>query len=109
MSRVPQVGGFDILPLIYIALIAALMFAPMFLGRRPAPPASDEPGSDDGPGRGPKPPPDGSNSPTGGLPLLDAEQSRTRRREHGRATLRLPGPRREREHERPPAPTPTQQ
>src|SRR6266568_3106191 len=76
-------GGVDFLGLVYLGIVLAVVFAPVLLARRTSPPASD-PGSDDGPGRGPRRPTDPPNSPRGGVPLPDADQSRTRLRDHVR-------------------------
>jgi hypothetical protein len=46
--------------------------------------------SDDGWGRGPKLPPMPPTPPRGGIPLLDAEQSRIRLREPGRLSELVP-------------------
>jgi hypothetical protein len=99
VAKVPHVGGFDLLPLVCIGIIFAMMFVPMFIGGRAAPPDTPDPGSDEGPGRGPRRPPDRPNGPQGGVPLPDAVQSKARRRDHGRLTLRVPGQRRERRHD----------
>jgi hypothetical protein len=99
MAKVPHVGGFALLPLVYIGIVLAVMLVPMYLGRRAAPPDSPDSGSDDGPGKGPKRPPHQPILPGGGLPLPDAVQSRTRRRDHGRLKLRMPGHRRDRRHD----------
>jgi hypothetical protein len=98
MSSVPRVGGFNLLPLIYIALVLAMVVVPIFLGRRASREEPPDPGSDDGPGRGPRRPPPRPKLPLGGLPLPDAVQSRTRLRGNGRIVRTL-NPRRERIHE----------
>src|SRR5215472_7661349 len=76
-------GGVDLLGLAYLAIVLAVIFAPVLFARRSKPLDSD-PGSDDGPGLGPRRPPDRPSSPLGGLPLPDADQSRTRLRDHVR-------------------------
>jgi hypothetical protein len=72
-----------------LGCVAVLMFpalkdSPTDRDRR-----SDNDG-DDGWGRGPKRPPSPPEPPRGGIPLLDAEQSRIRLREHGRLSEQLP-------------------
>jgi hypothetical protein len=99
MAKVPHIGGFDLLPLVYLGIILAVMLVPMYISRRAAPPDTTDPGSDDGPGRGPRRPRDRPDRPQGGLPLPDAVQSRIRRRDHGLLKLRIPGPRRDRRHD----------
>src|SRR6476619_4221796 len=76
-------GGVDLLGLAYLATVLAVIFAPVMFARRAKAPDSD-PGSDDGPGKGPRRPPHRPSSPLGGLPLPDADQSRTRLRDHVR-------------------------
>jgi len=68
-------------------LLAALAVAPMFCYRTFGhfPNSSDDDGSG-GSGSDPPPPPPGP--PQGGPPLPDAEQARTRRRDHRRPRLR---------------------
>lgn len=80
-----------------LSLFAAIWFmlSPAILFPAPGPP-SEPPGSGGGGGGGPPEPPSRPDSPAGGIPLADAEQSRRRVREHQR-----PGPRRPRP--RPPA------
>ncbi len=73
--------------------IPALMFVPALLYRTPG----SSGGSDDdggGGGRGPDRPPASPLKPRGGLPLPDAEQARTRVRDHRPAKLREAQPRR---------------
>ena len=76
-------GGVDWLGLVYLGIVLAVIFAPVLFARR-AKPLDSDPGSDDGPGTGPRRPPDRPSSPVGGLPLPDADQSRTRLRDHVR-------------------------
>lgn len=67
----------------------------------PSPNRRPEGESDDGWGRGPKPPPKPPKPPRGGIPLPDAVQARVRLREPGRLSERLPS--RERRPAREPA------
>jgi len=99
MPRQSTVGGFDLLGLIYVALVVAAILLPMMLGRRAKPPDSDEPGSDEGRGRGPRrphDPPPPSLPPS--VPLPDAEPSRTRMRDHAASGRRARARRARREH-----------
>lgn len=87
-----------LLTLVFLT-IPGLMLVPALLYRRPggSPDSSDE---DGGGGGGPGPPrPARPPRPRGGVPLPDAEQARTRIREHGR---RLTGGRRVRRPAREP-------
>ena len=80
------IAGVHLLGLMCVAvlLLPALRDNPSVPERR-----SDSDG-DDGWGRGPKRPPTPPAPPGGGIPLLDAQQSRTRFREAGRLSDRLP-------------------
>ena len=83
-SALPQVA----FGLLWIALLlAALAVAPVVCYHAFAPfqDSSDDKGGG-GPGVGPPPPPPGP--PGGGIPLPDADQARTRTRDHNRPTLR---------------------
>jgi len=95
-----MIAGMHLLGLVCagVLIIPALRDNPEF------PPRSD-PGSDGGWGRGPDKPPAPRDPPRGGgVPLLDAEQSRIRLRDHRKLTeLR---PRRERRPVREPERTP---
>lgn len=74
--------------LVWVALLlAALAVAPVFCYRTLGhfPNSSDDDGGG-GPGSDPPSPPPGP--PHGGPPLADAEQARTRRRDHGPPSLR---------------------
>jgi hypothetical protein len=74
-------------------LLAALAAGPVFCYHTFASfPGSSEGDGGDGPGSGPPPPPPGP--PRGGAPLPDADQARTRRRDHIRPNLRGVSPRR---------------
>lgn len=73
---------------IAVLLIPALKDNPGTPGRR------QEGESDDGWGRGPKPPPKPPTPPRGGIPLPDAVPARVRLREHGRLADHLPRPER---------------
>jgi hypothetical protein len=99
-------GGVDLLGLAYLAIVLAVIFAPVLFARRSKPLYSDA-GSDDGGGVGPRRPPDRPSSPLGGLPLPDADQSRTRLRDHIRPADRSPVRSREPAHrpDRPPTRT----
>jgi len=97
-------GGVDVLGLVYLALVLAVIFLPMVLGRPGPPPGQSESDSDDGGGNDPWRPPPPSNSPGGGIPLEDSEPARVRLRGHDRLADLLPawGRRRSREpHPRP--------
>ena len=94
----------DLLGLAYLAIVLAVIFAPVLFARRSKPLDSDA-GSDDGGGVGPRRPPDRPSSPLGGLPLPDADQSRTRLRDHVRPADRSPV--RPREPAHPPGRRPT--
>jgi hypothetical protein len=73
--------------LVGLACVAVLMFPA--LKDSPAPSESPRDGEgEDGWGRGPKVPPPPPGSPRGGIPLLDAEPSNVRLREHGRLSER---------------------
>jgi hypothetical protein len=68
-------------------LLTALAVAPVFCYQTSAPFRDSSDGDGDGgPGGGPPPPP--PPSPRGGAPLPDADQSRARRRDHNRPSLR---------------------
>jgi hypothetical protein len=72
------------LGLLWVALLlAAAAVAPVFCYHTFTPfKGSSEGDGGDGPGSGPPPPP--SSPPRGGDPLPDADQARTRRRDHNR-------------------------
>jgi hypothetical protein len=108
MPSEPQSGGVDVFGLVYLALVLAVIFLPMVLGRPGPPPGQSDSDSDGGGGNGPGPPPPPSNTPGGGIPLEDAEPARARLRGHDRLVDLLPGPsgRRSREPHRTPIRTP---
>ena len=91
MPSGPQIGGVDVLGLLYLALIFGVIFLPMVLGRRGSSGDSDS-DSDGGGGGGkgpwrPRPP---SSPPRGGIPLDDAEPGRVRLRGHERLADLVP-------------------
>jgi hypothetical protein len=72
-------------------VVGALVLAPVSCFRSAGPPPGPaDDGGDGGTDRPPPPP----NEPLGGVPLLDAEQSTTRVRDHGRPQFRHRRPRR---------------
>jgi hypothetical protein len=87
LSLVPgksQVGGINLPELVYVAFVLAVAFMPVLLRRRgPSSDDSDSDSDDGGWGKGP-PPPTPPDAPRGGIPLDDAEPSRTRLRGHER-------------------------
>ena len=85
----------------WLLVIPALLLVPILLYRPSGPPPG--PSGDDGGGPGSEPPSPAPMRPHGGIPLLDAEQSRVRVRDHVRPPLTDRGPRRP---AREPAPTP---
>ena len=95
-----MIAGLHLLGLVCAAvlIIPALRETPDFPPNRP------DPGSDDGWGRGPSAPPKPPDPPRGGIPLLDAEQARTRLRDHRKLSEQLP--QRERRPAREPERTP---
>jgi hypothetical protein len=76
----------------WLLVIPALILVPILL-YRPAGPPPGPSGDDDG-GARPEPSPPAPPRPDGGIPLPDAEQSRTRVRDHSRPRLTERGPRR---------------
>jgi hypothetical protein len=95
-----MIAGMHLLGLVCAAvlILPALREGPEF------PPHHSDPGSDDGWGRGPNPPPEPPTRPGGGIPLLDAEPARVRLRDHRKLSEQLP--RRERRPAREPDRTP---
>lgn len=89
MPRSSQVGGVDLPGLLVLVITLAVAFAPLLLGRRASPGPSDAE-SDDGHGGGPPPPRRPPNSPSGGIPLQDAQPARVRLRNHDRLSELLP-------------------
>ncbi len=93
-----EAGG----PWLAVTLVA-LIGTPLVCFRRGAAGPWDSGSGPDGPG--PDEPPSPWRPPGGGgIPLRDAEQSRTRLRDHGRAALGRPGARRESREPRPTRP-----
>jgi hypothetical protein len=90
MPSDPKIGGVDILGLVYLALVLAVIFLPIVLGRSGPPPGQSGSDSDDGGGNGPWRPPPPPNNPGGGIPLKDAEPARPRLRGHDRLFDLLP-------------------
>lgn len=74
-------AGKELLSLLFFVGVIALMFVPRLLYRRadPSPGPSE---SDGGGGSGPGPSPPSPAAPRGGIPLPDADQARTRARDH---------------------------
>jgi hypothetical protein len=72
-----------LLPPVFLCGVAALMLVPglLYRGSGSSPGPSD---SDGGGGSGPRRPPRPPESPRGGIPLPDADQARTRARDHSR-------------------------
>ena len=86
-----QHGGVDLAGLLYLAIVLAVLFLPVLLGRGSSPPPGPDSESDDGWGKDPPQPPGFSPSaPSGGIPLADAEPARVRLRGHGRLRDRIP-------------------
>jgi hypothetical protein len=75
--------------LLGLVCVAALMIPA--LREPPAPPRSQDEGSDDGWGNNPRTPPRPNDVPGGGLPLPDAAPARVRLRDHRPLHERLPG------------------
>ena len=99
-----QHGGVDLAGLLYLAIVLAVLFVPVLLGRGSVPPAGPDSESDGGWGKDPPQPPGFSPSaPRGGIPLADAEPARVRLRGHGRLRDGIPArdrrPAREPDHE----------
>jgi hypothetical protein len=86
-----QHGGVDLAGLLYLAIVLAVLFLPVLLGRGSAPPRRPDSESDGGWGKDPPQPPGFSPSaPSDGIPLADAEPARVRLRSHGRLRDRIP-------------------
>jgi hypothetical protein len=94
--------------LAWLMLMAALIVVPVLSaeGRDRLPGPSD---GDDGGGSGPDRPNGSSEPPDGGIPLSDADPSRTRLRDHGSPKIRSVTRWRSREPDRGPAPAPRNQ
>ncbi len=110
MPSARQVGGVNVLGLVYLAIVLALVFVPMLLGRRGQSPGQSDSDSDGGGGHGPSRPPPPPNTPGGGIPLDDAAPARVRLRGHARLADLLPARvrRRSREPDRAPVRAPTE-
>ncbi len=91
------IGGVHLIGLAAVGLL----LLPALRDNPPAPDRRSDEGGEDGWGRGPKRPPTPPKPPRGGIPLLDAVQSKVRLREHGR--LADHRPRRDRRPAREPA------
>ncbi len=101
-----MIAGMHLLGLVGVVVLLVLAF-------RQEPGAVEypwEPGSDDGWGNKPQEPTAPSNRPQGGLPLPDAEQARTRLRDHRKLPdlVQRPERRPAREPERQPHRAPAQ-
>ncbi len=77
-----DVGGTDVLGLIYLALVLGVVFLPILLGRRGESPGQDDSDSGGGWGKPPRQPEDPHRPPPCGIPLDDADLSRVRLRGH---------------------------
>ena len=73
-------AGKELLTLLFFLGVIALMFVPGLLYRRSD--RSPGPSESDGGGAGPGPPRPAPDGPRGGVPLPDADQARTRARDH---------------------------
>lgn len=85
LTRIFVPGGAMLLPHL---LILAVLLGPALLPRAilyPQPPGRSD--ADDGGGPGPPEPPTPPDAPRGGVPLLDADPTRIRVRDHGRLDL----------------------
>jgi hypothetical protein len=82
MPNKTNVGGIDVLGLVYLALVLAVVFLPILFSRRGR--SSGEGESDPGGGWGkpPDPPDEPNGPPPFGIPLDDADLSRVRLRDH---------------------------
>jgi hypothetical protein len=89
MPSEPQIGGVNLLGLVYLALVLAAVFLPMLLGRN-GPGDSDSDSDDGGGGNDPWQPHPPSNTPGGGIPLDDAQPARARLRGHDRLVDLIP-------------------
>lgn len=84
-----QIKGVDLPGLLALVITLVVVFAPLLLGRRASPGQSDaEPG--DGGGGEPRQPRRPPNSPSGAIPLEDAEPARVRLRNPDRLSDLLP-------------------
>jgi hypothetical protein len=98
-SKMLPIAGIHKLAWILVVLSLAFMFVPVVLFRRSTS-SSGPSDADNGGGSGPGPPPGPPTVPPGGIPLLSADQPRTRVREHTAPKLgsRPRRPARDREH-----------
>jgi hypothetical protein len=86
-----QLGGVDFAGLLYLAIVLAVLFLPVLLGRRGSPPRRPDADAGDSWGKGPPGPPGiPPDAPRGGVPLRDATPARVRLRNHDRLRDRLP-------------------
>jgi hypothetical protein len=99
MPSAPQIGGVNVLGLVYLVIVLAVMFLPMVLGRRGPSSGGSDSDSDGGGGKGPWRPSGPPNTPGGGIPLEDAEPARARLRGHERLADLLPARMRRRSRE----------
>lgn len=88
----PDVGGVNVLGVVYLLVVVAVLFLPIFLGGHGS--SGDDSGSDSG---GDWPP----GPPRGGPPLPDADPAAMRLRDHGRLRDRAGARRRRGAPERP--------
>jgi hypothetical protein len=94
----------DVRPRLLLLLLPGLVFVPSLLYRNSGSPPGPE--EDGGGGSGPEPPRPSPLGPPGGVPLPDADQARTRVRDHSRPAFDGARHRRSaREPRRRPAPT----
>ncbi|MGZ4203653.1 MAG: hypothetical protein ACXVRH_16515 [Thermoleophilaceae bacterium] len=84
MPQPSDMGGFNLVGLLFLVVVLLLAFGPILLGRGGSSPGQSDSDSDDGGGGGPRRPRTPHDLPGGGLPLSEVTQSR----------LRLRGPRR---------------
>ena len=97
-----DLGGIDILGVVYLALVLAVAFLPILLGRRGRSSGQGESDPGDGWGKPPHRPEDPSGPPPSGIPLDDADLSRVRLRDHDKPMESQPDRDRRPTHRRPP-------
>jgi hypothetical protein len=102
-----SVSGVDIPGLINLAILLFVIFLPLLLKRGGPPRGQSDSDSDDGWGKGPRPPSTPPDDPRGGIPLDDAVPARVRLRGHARLGDLLPA--RERRSPREPDRRPVRQ
>jgi hypothetical protein len=86
-----QIGGVDLAGLLYLAIVLAVLFLPVLLGRSSSPPRAPDSDSDDGWGKDPPQPPGiRPDARRGGIPLGDADPAPVRLRDHRRLRDRIP-------------------